>query len=377
MEHPSPSPKTRVIVVDDSLVSRSFVRGALEDHGEIQVVATAPNGRKALEVCSSLQPDLVVMDVEMPVMDGITALQKLREERPDLPAIIFTSTNDGHATSVMKVLGMAKTMWLSKPGSGDGEEGRRQVRRALCDGVMQLTGRVGSSVAGAKASKRHTSKDLTPRECKEGPPFAILAIGSSTGGPNALAEVVGNLPGDLGVPVVIVQHMPKEFTKHLASRLDGLTELTVTQGVDGEELLEGHVYIAPGGYHMQVVRADGGFRLEMNTDPPEHSCRPAVDPLLRSVVQEFGGAVLGVVLTGMGCDGAAGCESIRQAGGWVIVQDEATSVVWGMPGEVCRIGAADETRALDRVAPAICRALEARGIRSLASSVRQGRRRAG
>jgi two-component system chemotaxis response regulator CheB len=183
----------------------------------------------------------------------------------------------------------------------------------------------------------------------------IIAIGVSTGGPNALAEVVPKLPANLPVPVVIVQHMPPLFTKMLAERLDSQTALSVVEGVNDQVVEAGKIYIAPGNYHM-VLRRDGAcMRLSLNQEPPENSCRPAVDPLFRSVVQNYGGHVLGVILTGMGQDGLRGCEHIREQGGQVITQDESSSVVWGMPGYVTQAGLSDAVLPLPQIAGEIAR----------------------
>jgi two-component system chemotaxis response regulator CheB len=196
-----------------------------------------------------------------------------------------------------------------------------------------------------------------------------VGIVSSTGGPNALAELVPALPADLGVPVLIVQHMPPLFTNLLAKRLDGQSALTVREGAAGEPVRPGHVWIAPGGFHL-VTRRDegGGVRLDTNTEPPENSCRPAGDVLLRSMVETWGGRLLAVALTGMGGDGTRGCDLLRSKGGQVLAQDEATSVVWGIPGGVARAGLADQVLPIGQLAAEITRRVGGRGLRSVQSA---------
>jgi two-component system chemotaxis response regulator CheB len=229
------------------------------------------------------------------------------------------------------------------------------VREQLIPRIRALTGR--PAAPAARAAVPALPRVPAPRTGPRSKP-AVLVVGSSTGGPEALATVLPHLPASLPVPVLMVQHMPPVFTRQFAQRLDRLSALRVVEAVDGTPLLPGTVHLAPGDHHL-VIRADraGTLRTALTQDPPENFCRPAVDPLFRSAVAAYGGAVLGVVLTGMGSDGRQGAGAIREAGGTVLVQDQATSVVWGMPGAIAQAGYADEVLPLDRVAEAIHRHL--------------------
>ncbi len=319
----------------------------------MEVVATASNGEKALVVVDKHDPDLVIINGEMPVMNGVTALNKLREKRPRLPAIVFTSHREGSASVGLRLLGMPHTKWLTRPTASEALGGASETLEEMLFAARHLTGRVHESGPGVRepAPALPVAEERVPQR-KNGP-YSVLVVGASTGGTDALTTVLSELPRTLPVPVVIVQHMPVGFTQQFAERLDANSELTVRQGSAGEVVEPGHAYLAPGGYHMVLAREGGDVKLRLNKEPKEHCCRPAVDPLFRSSVEVFGSEVLAVVLTGMGFDGAAGCGAIRRAGGRVLIQDEQTSVVWGMPGEVHRTGQADEVHPLGDVALAI------------------------
>lgn len=356
----SDSEETRIVIVDDSLAATRYLRTLFEGELGMTVVGNALDGQRGVELAEELKPDLVVMDIEMPVMNGFTALQKMRETNPGLPVVIFTSTAERHATEGLQVLSMPHTKWVNKAVKSGGHSSAMEVREELSRVVRKLlkVSRMGSKLA---ATVTRVPRPIAPvrkaRKRLKGKPFEILAIGASTGGPDALNEVISHLPGDLPVPVVIVQHMPAEFTKHFAERLDNCSAITVTQGVPGERVEPGHVYLAPGGYHMVLERERGEVWIRTNRGPREQSCRPAVDPMFRSVAEVYGSAVLAAVLTGMGRDGADGCVDIREAGGRIVIQDEETSVVWGMPGAVHRDGLEDAAYPLLEVAPALTRAL--------------------
>lgn len=346
-----PSPKLRIVVVDDSLNMRSLLDRAVSEVDDMQVVGTASKSEKAIAFLEEWQPDIVVINAEMPVVDGVTALNRMREKRPNLPAIVFTSHRERSASVGLRVLGMANTKWLTRPTASEALGGAGETWEEMLFSVRYLTGKLTNVATVPPEPSAPLSAD---RDCRaRRGPYSVLAIGASTGGTDALTEVLSELPGSLPVPVVIVQHMPGEFTQQFAERLNSNSELTVRQGSAGEALAPGHAYLAPGGYHMVIQRVAGELVLGLNRDPKEHYCRPAVDPLFRSVVEACGASVLALVLTGMGFDGAAGCAAIRSAGGRVLIQDEATSVVWGMPGEVFRTGQADEVHPLGDVALAI------------------------
>ncbi|MHC4375379.1 MAG: chemotaxis-specific protein-glutamate methyltransferase CheB [Planctomycetota bacterium] len=347
----APSPKLRIVVVDDSLNMRSLLDRAFSEVDDMEVIGTASNSEKAIAAVGNLEPDIVVINAEMPVMDGVTALNKMREKRPGLPAIVFTSPREGSASVGLRVLGMAHTKWLTRPTASEALGGAGETWEEMLFAVRYLTVRASSpsSSQSEPAAALPTEND---RRQHRGP-YSVLVIGASTGGTDALTEVLSELPASLPVPVVIVQHMPSGFTQQFAERLNSNSELRVRQGTNGEVISAGNAYLAPGGYHMVIEREANELKLSLNKEPKEHCCRPAVDPMFRSAVEACGSSVLAVVLTGMGFDGAAGCGVVRSAGGRVLIQDEATSVVWGMPGEVYRTGQADEVHPLGDVALAI------------------------
>ncbi len=339
--------RIQVLVVDDSVVVRRLVTTALEADPELEVAGSAADGRIALAKIEQLRPDVVTLDVEMPVMDGLTALREIRARWPSLPVIMFSTLTRRGAAATLDALALGASDYVTKP-SGVGDPGRalEAVRAELIPRVKALCAR-GSAVVDGRAI---AARPLRP-SARRAPPSRVdvVAIGVSTGGPNALARLLPALPATLPVPVLVVQHMPPMFTRILAERLDASSALRVVEAADGDVLEPGGVWIAPGGRHMVVERVDGRCEIRTSLDPPEHSCRPAVDPLFRSVVRCYGPHVLALVLTGMGNDGSEGAEAVREAGGQVLVQDEASSVVWGMPGYVARAGNADAIVPLEQM----------------------------
>jgi two-component system, chemotaxis family, protein-glutamate methylesterase/glutaminase len=357
--------RIRVLVVDDAVVVRRMVTDVLSADPEIEVVGSAANGRIGLQKVTQVNPDLVTMDVEMPEMDGLQALKALRQTHPDLPVIMFSTLTERGATATLDALSLGASDYVTKPANvGSVALAQQRIRDELIPKVKALCGRehkpAGRSSPGATlappvvATPRFTP---TPRTDGASPEAAvdIVAIGVSTGGPNALAVLLPMLPPTLPVPVVLVQHMPPMFTKLLAERLHAQSSLRVMEAAGGECLAPGCVYIAPGNFHMIVERRATGVVTALNQLPPENSCRPAVDPLFRSVSRAYGGRTLAVVLTGMGQDGLRGAEDIRSVGGQVIVQDEASSVVWGMPGFVAKAGLAEQVLPLVDIAAEITR----------------------
>jgi two-component system chemotaxis response regulator CheB len=353
--------KIRVLVVDDSAVIRRVVTGELSADPEIEVVGAAANGKIALAKMAQVNPDLVILDVEMPDMDGLETLARLRKDYPRLPVIMFSALTEQGAAATLDALALGATDYFTKPaGRGGLEDSRRVIReelvpaiKALC-GANGATSEAGSREAGpgrAGPASREPATALT-RRCGR---VEVVAIGVSTGGPNALAEVFRALPAAVPVPILIVQHMPPMFTRLLAQRLTADAKVPVEEATSGVALRPGRAWIAPGGFHMIVVRDGPHVRAILHQEPPENSCRPAADPLFRSVAKVYGASCLAVVLTGMGQDGLRGCETIREAGGQVLVQDEATSVVWGMPGAVARAGLADKVLPLSMVGNEIVR----------------------
>lgn len=359
-------PKLRVLVVDDSVVVRRLVSDALNADPELEVCGTASNGKLALDLMLQVAPDAVTLDVEMPELDGLSTLRELRKKWPRLPVVMLSALTEKGASVTLDCLSAGASGYVTKPtGAGNMAAAKEQVHSELAPMIKALCHRNLAAATPAFGSPRPAPTN-SPRPQAKQPALKtaeILAIGVSTGGPNALAELIPALPADLAVPVVIVQHMPPVFTRLLAERLASKSKVPVTEAMEGETLQPGHVYIAPGDFHMVLQRHGNDVRIGLNQEPPENSCRPAVDPLFRSVSAIYGKRALGVVLTGMGRDGLRGCEVLREAGAQILAQDEETSVVWGMPGFVARAGLADEVIPLARVATEIVRRVVAKPIR--------------
>lgn len=340
-----------VLVVDDSVVVRRLIVDALSGFPDIRVVGTAPNGRIALTKINQLKPDIVTMDIEMPDMDGISAVRALRKVHRTLPVIMFSTLSVAGATATLDALAAGATDYVTKPSNlRSPSEAIKAVREQLVPRIRALAGR-GRGTPSLTRSRPRSS--LTPtRPPVTLPPrptvsatgrrkIEVIAIGASTGGPDALTRVLSALPAELSIPVVVVQHMPPVFTRMFAERLDRTVALRVVEAKHEMPIEPGVVYIAPGDRHLEVAQQGNTRFTRLTTAPPENSCRPAVDVLFRSVSQVYGAATLAVILTGMGHDGRRGCEQLRAVGAEVIAQDEASSVVWGMPGAVVEAGLAD------------------------------------
>jgi two-component system chemotaxis response regulator CheB len=356
--------KIRVLVVDDSVLVRQSLSQLLNKDSEIEVICTAANGKIALSRLEQLCPDIVTLDVEMPLMGGIETLKWIRERHPKLPVIMVSSYTEPGSPQTLEAMALCANDYVTKPNFSPSDsttfESMGELLIAKIKALRQrgLLLQMKASVAGQSAPPERKSPPALPGSGYGEP--SILAIGVSTGGPNALAALIPALGDNLPVPVVIVQHMPPGFTRMLAERLSSLSRLRIREGVDGELLKPGEVWIAPGGRHMAVEASRDGVRLRLNDAPPENSCRPAVDVLFRSVAAAYGSKVLGVVLTGMGQDGLRGSQAICSAGGLVLAQDEATSVVWGMPGAVATAGLPEKILPLQELAPEILRRLSPR-----------------
>lgn len=339
-----------VLVVDDSVVVRRMVADVLSADPGIRVVGTAPNGRVALAKLDQLAPDLVTLDIEMPELDGIATLRELRKDRPRLPVIMFSTLTAAGATATLDALAAGASDYVTKPSNvGSIAASLEAIRSQLVPRIYALCG--PRPAAPAAAARPTTTPILRPARAGQAP--QILAIGASTGGPDALNKVLAALPATFPVPVVIVQHMPPLFTRLFSERLDRTCSLHVAEAVDGEPLRAGSVLIAPGDHHLEVVRRGTQMIARLHQGPPENFCRPAVDVLFRSVAAAYGDACLSVVLTGMGQDGRRGAELLVAAGSQVIAQDAATSVVWGMPGAVATAGLASLVLPLGEIAAAL------------------------
>jgi two-component system chemotaxis response regulator CheB len=351
----------RILIVDDSAVVRRVLSTLLAaDHGLV-VAGVARNGIEALLKIPELKPDLVTLDIEMPGMDGLATLVEIRKLYAKLPVIMFSTLTEAGAMATLDALARGANDYVTKPSGENAELSPARVGEELIRKIKSLC---------AARSLRARPRSLPPPNSgRSQGRVDVIAIGSSTGGPSALTALIPKLPPDFPVPIVIVQHMPPLFTRLLAERLTAIGKLKVHEGKEGESLKPGHVWIAPGDHHMTVVRRGTEFVLGVNQGPQENSCRPAVDVLFRSVAQSYGVNVLGVVLTGMGADGTRGAAVIREAGGQVIVQDEASSVVWGMPGSVVAAQLADQIYPLDGMSDEMERRVSVRRQRAIAAHV--------
>jgi two-component system chemotaxis response regulator CheB len=347
-----PGRPTRVLVVDDSVVIRRMVGRAVEADDTLELAGVAANGRLALAKLAAVQPDIVVLDLEMPVMDGFEALAAIRLTHPDLPVIVFSSLTAIGARATLDALALGATAFALKP-AAEGDTGADRVRppEGIGDELLPLIKALTVSVAPAAVDRRPGRRSAPA----PGGRVEIVVVAVSTGGPRALDVVLSGLPGDLAAPVLVVQHMPPRFTRLLAERLDSRAALDVVEGTDGMAVRPGRVVIAPGGHHMGVRRAAADVRIALSDGPLESACRPAADVLFRSAAGAYGGNVLGVVLTGMGHDGLLGSDTVRAAGGAVIAQTRASAVVASMPGAVIDAGLADAVVELDDVGAEVLR----------------------
>jgi two-component system, chemotaxis family, protein-glutamate methylesterase/glutaminase len=347
-------PPIRILVVDDSVVIRKVLTDALACDPAVEVAGAASDGRLALAKIGQLKPDIITLDVEMPNMSGLETIKEIRKSHPHLPIIMFSTLTERGATTTLDALALGASDYVAKPSNtGSLDVTMLRIQEDLLPKIKALCGRgFGDKKPTFPPPKPPQAVAVAERAKAR---IEVLAIGTSTGGPNALAEVIPAISADFPVPILIVQHMPPLFTRLLADRLDKAASITVQEGQPGTRLEPGHAWIAPGDYHMVLERRAAGVYLAMNQNPPENSCRPAVDVLFRSVAATYGANALAVVLTGMGSDGVLGSQAVREKGGRVYVQDEATSVVWGMPGQTAAAGFADQIYPLGSIAVEIDR----------------------
>ncbi len=350
--------KIRVLVVDDSVVVRRMLTDILNADPAIEVVGAAADGAIALAKIPILHPDVITLDVEMPGMSGLDVLAEITRTHTGIPVVMFSASTERAAATTLEALARGAADYVTKPThTGSREAAAEHVRTQLVPKVRALAPR------DARPSPTPAIRRIAraPVESATAAP-QILAIGASTGGPNALSALAAGLPLS-PVPIVVAQHMPPVFTRLFAERLSGCGPNRFREAVDGQVLEAGKGYVAPGDFHLRVVRDGTVLRGVLDQGPAENSVRPAVDVLFRSVAETFGGASLAVVLTGMGQDGFRGCEALRKLGAQIIAQDEASSVVWGMPGIVARAHLADAVLPIDRIAAEIVRRTTSRGAR--------------
>jgi len=351
--------KIRVLIVDDSAVMRRMIMSSLLAHPEIEVIGSSQNGQEAIADIKRIKPDVVTLDIEMPLMDGLTALKEIRLFDRHLPIIMFSSLTQRGAEATIDALTLGASDYVGKPTNlGDRTEALRVLEEILVPKIKNLcqkTKRVTANQAKPHNDKANfngvlaNASLLRLREKRQNDRIEAICIGVSTGGPAALMELFQFWKSPLSVPLLIVQHMPPKFTSYLATRINAIGVIPTSEAINGQEALPGHAYIAPGGMHMEVLRSGSKILTTLNENPPENSCRPAVDVLFRSAANTYGSHVLGVVLTGMGYDGLKGSMDIVKAGGRIWAQDRESSVIWGMPGAVVNENLTDKVLPLSQI----------------------------
>jgi two-component system, chemotaxis family, protein-glutamate methylesterase/glutaminase len=383
MSSATTAPPIRVMIVDDSAVIRGLSTRILEADKDIEVVASVSDGARAIKTLEQDETiEVVVLDIEMPVMDGLTALPKLIEIRPDVKVIMSSTLTLQNADISLKALSMGAADYIPKPSSMTGVSGSQDFRHDLMEkvralgvarrrhaGVPNLASvakktkiefakrerpKSEENVSGGHRPGVYRDKPIVLRERGKLLP-TVLAIGSSTGGPQALFDLFADLKSSVRLPVFITQHMPPTFTTILAERIGRLTGGSCAEAIDGEVVKEGRIYLAPGDFHMKIVNNGSAKVIKLDQSAPENFCRPAVDPMFRTLNETYGGRVLGVILTGMGADGFLGSKALVEAGGTIVAQDDNTSVVWGMPGAVATGGVCTAVLPLPKIASAIQR----------------------
>lgn len=339
--------RVRVLIVDDSAVMRSLLRSAVSADASLEVVGTAMDGESALAAQQDLRPDLILLDVEMPVLDGLSTLRRLREGGHKLPVIMCSSLTQRGARVTLEALAAGAADYVAKPaGQADAAATIRALTADLLPKIHALTSKRSAPGAPVIPLLSHPLRGSRT-------PASVVVIGVSTGGPAALEVLLAGLPADFPLPVLVAQHMPELFTAPLAERLATRCALNVREAVEGDSVAPGTVLIARGDWHLEVQTARKTVHL--SRELPQNHCRPSVDVLFRSAVACYGAGTLAVVLTGMGVDGLAGAKAVCETGGVVLAQDQATSAVWGMPGAVARAGLAQRVLPLDAISGELLR----------------------
>ena len=347
----------RVMLCDDSAVVRGIIRRILEADPNVKIVATAANGAIAVELLRHTPADVVVLDIEMPVLDGLAALPRLLAVQPRVKIIMASTLTVRNAAITMRALAAGAADYIAKPTTATEISSAGDFRRELLEKVKALgaAARTGASTGEISPHPVHgkASSALFALCRPSSAPPRVLAIGSSTGGPQALFTLLSALRPDFALPILITQHMPKTFTGILADHLATACGRPAREGQDDERIQPGRIYVAPGDYHMELARREDGVAIRLSKGPPENYCRPSVDPMFRAVAAVYGEAALGCILTGMGQDGRLGGQAVIAAGGTIIAQDEASSVVWGMPGAAATAGICSAVLPLADLAPRI------------------------
>lgn len=365
------SKRLKVLVIDDTVVYRKIVSDVLAELPDVEVVGSAHNGKAAILKIKTLKPDLLTLDIEMPEMNGLEVLEHLQKVAPGVGAVMLSTLTQEGGAMTMRALELGAFDFIPKPQSGTLAGNKEVIKKALgpiiqafkrSHGISTVLGRPKPIVRTQPRLDKPLSRKTLPLAGKRIGPSAIIGIGVSTGGPNALARMLPRLPQDIGVPIVVVQHMPPVFTHSLAKSLDSKCGLKVCEGTNGEPLRPNVIYIAPGGKQMKIVAGSDGKQrvLKITDDPPENSCRPSVDYLFRSIAELYVGRATGVIMTGMGSDGTAGLKLMKRNGAAVIAQDEASCVVFGMPKEPINAGIVDVVAPLENIAQQIVKTVSTR-----------------
>lgn len=366
----APGQKIRVLVVDDSAVTRRLVAQALESDALVEVAGAAFHGAMALEMIPRVKPDVMTLDIEMPQMNGLETLKRVRREHPEIRVIMVSSLTERGAAITLEALTLGADDCLAKPAGGSPADlPLDRLRDDLLPRVKQFFTASPGPVAAVSAPPPAVMPATGPAKAPalrwsftKGPAPVIAAIGVSTGGPQALETFCRALPANFPAPIAIVQHMPPVFTRMLAERLNAHCSLDVAEATDGLPLRRGQILLAPGNFHLRITGEPGRLVARLDQGPAVNSCRPAVDVLFSSLAESCKGAVAAAVLTGMGSDGLRGAGELKRLGAHVIAQDEATSVVWGMPAAVAQAGLADSILPLPEIAPALTRLFQDRGV---------------
>jgi two-component system, chemotaxis family, protein-glutamate methylesterase/glutaminase len=369
----------RILIVDDTVTYRKIISDALQGIPGIEVVGTASNGKTALARIQTLRPDLITLDIEMPELNGLEVLEAIRAQAIEVGVIMVSAFTRRGSELTIRALELGAFDFITKSEEGSVEQNRQHIQNSLIPLVKAYSQRVeirsilkGTGIPPAPVPKPATIpvaadtgkvdlSDLSQRMQRVSGKIRpeMVLIGVSTGGPSALTQVIPKLPANLGVPVLLVQHMPPMFTRTLAESLDKQSELKVKEAEHAEEVLANTVYIAPGGKHMKVASGNNGKSvIQISDDPPENNCKPSVDTLFRSAAYNFPGRVCAVIMTGMGNDGTLGLRLIKRNPAWVIAQNEASCVVFGMPKEAINAGVVDTILPLEGIAEEICKAVQ-------------------
>ncbi|MFH1531049.1 MAG: chemotaxis response regulator protein-glutamate methylesterase [Pseudomonadota bacterium] len=357
--------KIRILVIDDSIIVRKTLGSLLGKEPDFEVVGTARNGVEGLKMFGELKPDIIILDIVMPVMDGLEALSNIRKSDKVTPVIMFSSLTENGAAITLDALARGANDYVAKPSRSMSPltDTTGSIKGQLVPKIRVLAAASRARLPGAKSSEKAQWEfkppivpDLNIPERRNARP-EVVAIGVSTGGPEALHKVLTAIPGSFPVPILVVQHMPALFTRALSERLDRFCALKVREAVDGELLEPGTIYFGPGDFHMSVKKDGLDVRILVTREPPINSCRPSVDALFHSLAPVFGRRTMALVLTGMGKDGLSGCVALRKTGATILAQDRESSVIWGMPGHVAEANLANKVVPLERMAFEIVRAV--------------------